>query len=320
MADDGKTDQQIIGDAGLYLSEINSDAGALEFRIGGDTHPYRKMLREIGGRWDKVRRNWKFADADPTPKLAEALRTAPPPEPDGDDKADDGDKAGGANKPHYWGHRQRLRDRFMNQGAGALADYELLELLLFYSIPRRDVKPLAKALIDKFGGLAGVFAAEPERLAELDEVTYQTIVELKAVKAAASRMGQAEIAEQPVLSSWNKLIRYLKTQMGHDMNEQFRIVFLNTKNMVIADEVQGHGTVNHTPVYPREVIKRALELGATALIMVHNHPSGDPTPSAADIEMTKDVAAAGEKLGIVLHDHIIISKRGHSSFKEMGLL
>ncbi len=314
MSDDAKTDEQIIGDAGLYLSEIDGTAEALEYRIGGDTHPYRKMLRDIGGSWDKVRRNWKFTGGDPTPKLAEALRTQPPPE------IVEAEKSDGANRPHYWGHRQRLRDRFMNQGADALADYELLELLLFYSIARRDVKPLAKQLIEKFGGLGGVFAAEPERLAEVDDVTYQTIVEIKTVKALASRMGQAEIAEQPILSSWNKLIRYLKSQMGHDMNEQFRIVFLNTKNMVIADEVQQKGTVNHTPVYPREVIKRALELGATALIMVHNHPSGDPTPSAADIEMTKEVAEAGERLGIVLHDHVVISKRGHSSFKEMGLL
>jgi DNA repair protein RadC len=314
MAKDGRTNEQVIGDAGLYLSETNSTADATEYRIGGDTHPYRKVLRDVGGSWDKVRRNWKFTGADPTAKLAQAIRDMPPPEEVEDAKDE------GANRPHYWGHRQRLRDRFMNQGADALADYELLELLLFYSIPRRDVKPLAKQLIEKFGGLAGVFSATPERLAELDDVTYQTIVELKTVKALAGRMGQAEIAEQPVLSSWNKLIRYLKAQMGHDMNEQFRIVFLNTKNMVIADEVQQKGTVNHTPVYPREVIKRALELGATALIMVHNHPSGDPTPSAADIEMTKEVAEAGERLGIVLHDHIVISKRGHSSFKEMGLL
>lgn len=318
MTDDDTSDEKVIGDAGLYLSEINSEADSLEFRVGGDTHPYRKILRDAGGTWDKVRRNWKFAGIDPTPELARALRDAPPPERGDDDDAKGG--KGGDNKPHYWGHRQRLRDRFMNQGPATLADYELVELLLFYSIPRRDVKPLAKALIDKFGGLDGVFAAEPERLAELDEVSYQTIVHLRAVKAAARRLGQAEIAEQPVLSSWNKLIRYLKSEMGHDMNEQFRIVFLNTKNMVIADEVQHQGTVNHTPVYPREVIKRALELGATALIMVHNHPSGDPSPSQADIAMTKEVAEAGEKLGIVLHDHIVISKRGHSSFKEMGLI
>jgi DNA repair protein RadC len=313
MDGDDKTDQKVIGDAGLYLSEIDSSAEALEYRISGDTHPYRQMLRDAGGKWDKVKRNWKFIDQDPTPNLAEAIRTAPPPE-----ITETSEKGG--NKPHYWGHRQRLRDRFMEQGANTLADYELLELLLFYSIPRKDVKPLAKELIDTFGGFDGVFAADPDRLAELDNVTYQTIVELKAIKAAAGRLGQAEIAEQPILSSWSKLIRYLKSQMGHDMNEQFRIVFLNTKNMVIADEVQSEGTVNHTPVYPREVIKRALELGATALIMVHNHPSGDPTPSQADIDMTLEVAGAGEKLGIVLHDHIVISKRGHTSFKEMGLI
>ncbi|MBT6093517.1 MAG: DNA repair protein RadC [Rhodospirillaceae bacterium] len=313
MSEDARSDQQIIGDAGLYLSEINSDGDAFEYRISGDTHPYRRILRDLGGKWDKVKQNWKFSVADPTPELAEAILKAPPPD-ETDKKAKDD------NKPHYWGHRQRLRDRFMEQGANALADYELLELLLFYSIPRKDVKPLAKKLIDTFGGLDGVFAADPDRLAEVDTITYQTIVELKAIKAAAGRLGQAEIAEQPVLSSWNKLIRYLKSQMAHDMNEQFRIVFLNTKNMVIADEVQQQGTVNHTPVYPREVIKRALELGATALIMVHNHPSGDPTPSQADIDMTLEISEAGEKLGIVLHDHIVISKRGHSSFKEMGLI
>jgi DNA repair protein RadC len=310
MSGGRKTDEQVIGDAGLYLSEIDGTPDALEYRIGGDTHPYRHILRDAGGKWDKVKRNWKFTGEDPTPALADAIRTSPEPEKPEKD----------GNKPHYWGHRQRLRERFMEQGPNALADYELLELLLFYSIPRRDVKPLAKLLIETFGGFDAVFAADPDRLAEIAEVSYQTIVELKAVKAAASRMGQAEIAEQPILSSWNKLIRYLKSQMAHDMNEQFRIVFLNTKNMVIADEVQQTGTVNHTPVYPREVIKRALELGATALIMVHNHPSGDPTPSQADIDMTLEVAAAGEKLGIMLHDHVVISKRGHSSFKEMGLI
>ena len=208
----------------------------------------------------------------------------------------------------------------MAQGADGLADYELLELLLFYSIARVDVKPLAKKLIARFGGFAGVLAAPPRQLGEVDKVSMQTIVHLKAVQQSGLALARAEWVDQPILNSWDKLIRYLRANMGPEDTEQFRVLFLNVKNMVIADEIQQRGTINHTPVYPREVIKRALELGATALIMVHNHPSGDPSPSRADIEMTMEVKQAGEKLEIALHDHIVVSKSGYTSFREAGLI
>ncbi len=208
----------------------------------------------------------------------------------------------------------------MDAGADALPDYEMLELLLFQAQPRRDMKSLAKRLLKKFGSFSATISAEPADLKEVDGVGEAVVVTLKTVQAAALRLSREEIMNQPVLSSWNKLIAYCRAAMGHQKNEHFRILFLNRQNALIADEVQQTGTVDHTPVYPREVVKRALELGATAIIMVHNHPSGDPTPSKADIEMTKEVEDAGAKLSIVLHDHLIMTKSGHSSFKEMGLL
>jgi len=309
-----KSDTEALSDAGLTLAQRQTTDGTPEFHVAGETHPYRHALRHAGGNWNKLKRVWTFAGDDPLPGIISAIREKPARSEHGLE-----DSVGG-NKPHYWGHRQRLRDRFMAGDDKALPDYELLELLLFSSIPRVDVKPLAKQLIERFGSLGGVLAAEPERLAELDQVSYATIVMLKAVGAAGLRLAREEIAERPVLSSWDKLIAYCRAGMAHDSRERFQILFLNAKNAVIADEVQQQGTVDHTPVYPREVIKRALELGATALIMVHNHPSGDPTPSQADIDMTQEVAEAAETLGIVLHDHLIISRNGHSSFKEMGLL
>ena len=208
----------------------------------------------------------------------------------------------------------------MDAGADALPDYEMLELLLFQAQPWRDMKSLAKRLLKKFGSFSATISAEPADLKEVDGVGEAVVVTLKTVQAAALRLSREEIMNQPVLSSWNKLIAYCRAAMGHQKNEHFRILFLNRQNALIADEVQQTGTVDHTPVYPREVVKRALELGATAIIMVHNHPSGDPTPSKADIEMTKEVEDAGAKLSIVLHDHLIMTKSGHSSFKEMGLL
>ncbi|MBL6928280.1 MAG: DNA repair protein RadC [Rhodospirillales bacterium] len=225
-----------------------------------------------------------------------------------------------ADQPHYAGHRKRLRERLMNAGADALPDYELLELVLFAALPRRDTKPLAKALLDRFGTFAEVISADAKLLAEVDGAGDGVIAALKTVQAAALRLARDEVMEQPVITSWQKLMSYCRASMAHEANEQFRILFLNHRNMLIADEVQQRGTVDHTPVYPREVVKRALELGASAVIMVHNHPSGDPTPSQADIEMTEEVKDAGEKLGIALHDHVIISKRGNNSFKTMGLI
>ena len=225
-----------------------------------------------------------------------------------------------ADKPHYAGHRKRLRERLMSAGPDALPDYELLELVLFAAQPRRDVKPLAKALLARFGGFAEVISAEPALLSEVEGVGDSVIAALKTVQAAALRLGRDEVMEKPVIASWDKLMKYCRASMAHEINEQFRILFLNHKNMLIADEVQQRGTVDHTPVYPREVVKRALELGASAIIMVHNHPSGDPTPSQADIDMTQEIREVGEKLGIRLHDHVVIGKHGHNSFKTLGLL
>jgi len=225
-----------------------------------------------------------------------------------------------SDKPDHAGHRQRLRQRFLKGGADALPDYELLEMVLFPAQPRRDTKPLAKALLKRFGSFAEVISAEPAELEQVADCGRAAIIALKTVQAAALRLARDEVIARPVLSSWKKLMDYCRASMAYEKTERFRVLYLNRKNVLIADEVQQKGTVDHTPVYPREVVKRALELGATALIMVHNHPSGDPTPSAADVEMTREVMAAGEKLGITLHDHVIVSKGGYNSFKSMGLI
>jgi DNA repair protein RadC len=227
----------------------------------------------------------------------------------------------GAEKPHYHGHRQRLRARFLESGPGSLADYELLELLLFSARPRQDVKPLAKSLIAKFGSFAAVIQAEPADLLAADGLGETGAVLLKAVAAVIERVLKAEIRDRPLISSWQQLLDYCGAVMGHATVESFRLLFLDTKNALIADEVQQKGTVDHTPVYPREVVRRALELGASAFIMVHNHPSGDPTPSAADIDMTREVARAVAVLGIRLHDHLVIGRGGrHASLKSLGLI
>lgn len=223
-------------------------------------------------------------------------------------------------KPHHLGHRERLRRRVLDRGADSLADYELLEYLLFGVRRQGDNKPTAKALIDRFSSIAGVLAAPTAELAAVKGVSEATIALIAVTAEAARRAVREEIADGPVLSSWTRLIDYLRVAMGYNRIEEFRLLFLDSKNRLIADEVQGTGTVNRTAVYPREVVKRALEHGATAIIMVHNHPSGDPTPSRADVEMTEEVRDAGALMGIVLHDHVVISKSGHESFKSMGLL
>jgi len=226
----------------------------------------------------------------------------------------------GADRPDHHGHRRRLRARFLATGGEGMPDYELLELILQGAIPRRDVKPLAKRLLKVFGSYEGVLAAEPARLREVEGIGEGALALLKAVEAAALRLAQAKVLDRPVISNWNALIDYCHAAMAHASHEQFRLLFLDRRNRLIADEVQQKGTVDHTPVYPREVIKRALELAASSLILVHNHPSGDPTPSRADIEMTKEIAEAGRKLGITLHDHVIIGQTGHASFKSLGLM
>jgi DNA repair protein RadC len=222
--------------------------------------------------------------------------------------------------PHYHGHRERLRARFRDAGADAVTDYELLELLLFRAVPRRDVKPLAKMLIAKFGSFAEVISAPATRLAEVKGLGDAAITELKVVLASASRLARGQVKQRTVLSSWSTVLDYCRTAMAFADKEQFRILFLDKRNQLIADEVQQVGTVDHTPVYPREVVKRALELSATAIILVHNHPSGDPTPSRADIQMTQSIIEVARPLGISVHDHIIVGKEGHASFKGLKLI
>ncbi|TCR63620.1 DNA repair protein RadC [Bosea sp. BK604] len=222
--------------------------------------------------------------------------------------------------PHYQGHRERLRGRFQEAGPDALPDYELLELLLFRSIPQRDVKPLAKDLIQRFGSFAEVLGAPVPRLTEVKGVGESVALDLKIVAAALQRMAKGKVAKRPVLSSWSSVIDYCRMAMAFAEREQFRILFLDKKNALIADEVQQTGTVDHTPVYPREVVKRALELSASAVILVHNHPSGDPTPSRADILMTQQIIETAKPLGIAVHDHIIVGKDGHASLKGLKFI
>ena len=222
--------------------------------------------------------------------------------------------------PHYYGHRDRLRARFSEVGGDALPDYELLEIVLFRSIPRRDVKPIAKDLLRRFGSFAEVLAAPPALLSEVDGVGESVVTDLKIVEAAARRFAKGAVARRPVLSSWTSVIDYCRTAMAFSEKEQFRLLFLDRRNALIADEVQQSGTIDHTPVYPREVVKRALELSASAVILVHNHPSGDPTPSSADIKMTRGIVDVAKPLGIVVHDHIIVGREGHASLKGLKLM
>jgi DNA repair protein RadC len=231
-----------------------------------------------------------------------------------------GRKKEASPQPHYHGHRERLRSKVLTKGAGSLSDYELIEFLLFGARPRGDVKPLAKTLLGKFGSLAGVLSAEHDALKAVPGTGQSATAYLKIVQEAARRLALEQASQASVIGSWEKLLAYCRIVMGHEKVEQFRIIFLDKKNQVIADELQQRGTVDHTPVYPREVVKRALELGATAIILVHNHPSGDPTPSKADIRMTREIKEAAERLGIIIHDHLVIGRAGHASFKSLGLL
>jgi DNA repair protein RadC len=225
-----------------------------------------------------------------------------------------------ASAPHYHGHRERLRERFLAGGNAAITDYELIELVLFRALPRRDVKPLAKDLIARFGSFAEVVSAPRERLAEIKGLGEAAITEIKVVEAAAHRLAHGQVQKRPVLSSWSSVLDYCRSAMAFADKEQFRVLFLDKRNRLIADEMQQKGTVDHTPVYPREVVKRALELAATAVILVHNHPSGDPSPSQADIAMTLEIIAVAKPLGIAVHDHIIVGKDGHASLKALRLI
>lgn len=225
-----------------------------------------------------------------------------------------------SEKPHYTGHRARLRQRFLEAGTQAVSDYELLEMILYASTPQRDTKPLAKDLIAHFGSFAEVLMASPERLREVNGAGNAVIASIKVTEVAAQRLLRHQAAEQPILNSWQKLLDYCQLKMGAREIEEFHVLFLNNKNMLIADEVQHTGTVNHTTAYPREVVKRALELSASSVILAHNHPSGDPTPSQADMDMTESIIKAAKALNIKVHDHLIIAKNKHFSFKSHGLI
>ena len=222
--------------------------------------------------------------------------------------------------PHFLGHRERLRDRFKRGGGGALNDYEFLELILFRAMPRRDVKPVAKLMLARFGSFAEVLAARPERLAEVPGLGEAAITEIKIVEAAARRLAQSNMEARRNLGSSTAVLDYCRTAMAYIDHEEFRILFLDKKNQLLADEVQGVGTIDHAPVYPREVMRRALELNATALILVHNHPSGDPSPSTADVAMTMQIVTLGKALNVVVHDHLIIGRHGHASFRTLKLI
>jgi DNA repair protein RadC len=225
-----------------------------------------------------------------------------------------------AEPAHYVGHRMRLKTRFREAGGEALADYELLELILFRAIPQRDVKPLAKKLIERFGSFAEALAAPPPRLAEIEGMSESAVTEFKIVEASAKRFAKIVARNRRSLTSWSEVIDYCRTAMAYEDREEFRILFLDKKNGLIADESQGLGTIDHTPVYPREVVKRALELAATAVVLVHNHPSGDPTPSTQDVKMTLEIISIAAPLGVKVHDHIIVGRQGHASLKGMRLI
>lgn len=223
-------------------------------------------------------------------------------------------------KPHYTGHRDRLRERFLSSGHESLADYELLELILFMAIPRRDVKPLAKALITEFGSFAGVINASTSALSKHNGISETSAIAIKSIQGAAHRLMKQDIMHAPILNSRDRLNEYLSATMAHETKEHFRVLFLNKKNELILDEIQHSGTVDHTTAYPREIMKRAIELDATALILCHNHPSGDSSPSDADIVMTSQIVQAAKTFSIEVHDHIIVSKKGNTSLKSKGLM
>ncbi|MBS0539992.1 MAG: DNA repair protein RadC [Proteobacteria bacterium] len=296
--------------AGLRLQSTDS-----LWRISGNTLSHRTLLRDAGGTWNRLDQCWEFAGEDPTPRLKAALDAAPAPAGHNSGLAD----AQAEPRPHYHGHRARVRERVLKAGVESLPDYELLELILFYAIERIDTKPLAKRLIERFGTLGDIFAAEPAQLREF-EIDQRTLVLFRAMRESGRRLAERKVKDMPVMTNWQQLLDYCHAALAHEKTEQFRILFLDRKNVLIADEVQQRGTIDHTPVYPREVVKRALALNAAALILVHNHPSGDPKPSREDIEMTKEIRKAAEALGIEIHDHLVIGRKGHASFRSLGLI
>jgi DNA repair protein RadC len=307
----------------MPLSIVEQDG---HIAVSTPYHPdFPARARMLGGEWDAARRVWIFS-AGEEPRVRMLCReiygtegaegSAPFPNGAGQGR---NEFAEGAAAPHYFGHRERLRERMLAAGTENLPDYELLEVILFAARSRGDVKPVAKALLAHFGGLAAVLSAEPEALAAAG-LNLAGIAAIKAAREAALRLMRAELQEQPVVNSWDRLIDYCTAHVAHNAVEEFHILFLDRKNVLIKHERQQRGTVDHTPVYPREVVKRALELGAAALILVHNHPSGDPTPSKADIEVTKDIKKAAAPLGLALHDHLIIGRNSHTSLRDLKLI
>jgi len=320
---------------GINLELINPEAQT--YQLSGNTYRYRALIKQVDGRWSRERQCWQIEGTPAIVRLTELIDQAPGLAEDAtafDERQQKQDRVG-QHRRHYHGHRNRLHERFADAGAEALADYELLELLLFFSIDIRDTKPIAKDLIERFGGLGAVLAGDAGRYQESiaatntgnhfdaarhsEDLRYTKSL-LKVVKALHERILREEIKTRPVISSWSALIDYLTVAMTHEPAEHFRILFLDRKNILIKDEIQSRGTVDHTPLYPREVVKRALELAASAIIMVHNHPSGDPTPSSADIDMTQKVVEALKAVGITVHDHVIVGKNQHTSFKSQRLI
>jgi DNA repair protein RadC len=313
----------------MPLSIVEEEDGRIA--VSSPYHPnFPARARTLGGIWNAARRVWVFdaADHDRVRSLCREIY--------GTDGLENGE-AGmapfpnavphGRNEfaeavtavPHYYGHRRRLRERMVAAGAESLPDYELLEMLLFAANPQGDVKPAAKSLLAHFGGFGKVMSADPDALSEAG-LGLAGIAAIKSVREAALRLMSLELQERPVVNSWDKLIDYCNAQVAHNQVEEFHILFLDRKNVLIKHERQQRGTIHHTPVYPREVVKRALDLGAAAMILVHNHPSGDPTPSKADITVTQDIKKAAAPLGVVLHDHVIIGRNGHTSLRDLGLI
>jgi DNA repair protein RadC len=297
--------------------------------VSSPYHPhFPARARSLGGTWDAAQRVWLFdaADHERVRSLCREIYGTDGPE-DGKDAAAAFPSAvahgrnefteGAPSVPHYYGHRRRLRERLIAAGAENLPDYELLEMLLFAANPQGDVKPAAKSLLAHFGGFGAVMSADPDALSEAG-LGLAGIAAIKSVREAALRLMRSELQERPIVGSWDKMIDYCNAQVAHNKVEEFHILFLDRKNVLIKHERQQRGTVDHTPVYPREVVKRALDLGASALILMHNHPSGDPTPSKADIAVTQDIKKAAAALGVVLHDHLIIGRNGHISLRELG--
>ncbi|MGH7029914.1 MAG: RadC family protein [Stellaceae bacterium] len=307
----------------MPLSIVEQDG---RIAVSSPYHPnFPARARGLGGSWDAARRVWMFdaGDQERVKLLCREIYGT-----DGTDYPSGGTSIGhgrnqlaeaGPTVPHYYGHRNRLRQRLIDAGAENLPDYELLEVLLFASNARGDVKPLAKALIEQFGGFAAVLSADFDALAAAG-LNLAGIAAVKSAREAALRLMRAELQQQPVINSWDKLIDYCSAQVAHNKIEEFHILFLDRKNVLLKHERQQKGTVDHTPVYTREVVKRALELGASALILMHNHPSGDPTPSKADIAVTQDIKKAAAPLGVVLHDHVIIGRNRHVSLRDLGLI